>query len=100
MKLLDRLVVVARHRRLADATVDAYSFWIRTYLSFAASQRGEWIPPEQLNTPDVEAFLNHLVVEKRLSASSQNQALNALVFLYKQVLADRVQISMAQLACV
>lgn len=90
MKLLDRLVVVARHRRLADATVDAYSFWIRSYLSFVAAQRGEWVPPEQLNTPDAEAFLNHLVLEKRLSASSQNQALNALVFLYRHVLENTI----------
>jgi integron integrase len=86
MKLLERLVVVARHRRMADSTVDAYSAWIRNYLAFHAVARGEWVPPERLHTEDVEAFLNHLVLVKRLSASSQNQALNALVFLYRHVL--------------
>lgn len=44
----------------------------------------------QLGTDDVEAFLNDLVVERRLSASSQNQALNALVFLYRHVLEDAI----------
>lgn len=43
-------------------------------------------PPVELGTADVEAYLNHLVGERHLSASSQNQCLNALVFLYKHVL--------------
>jgi site-specific recombinase XerD len=42
----------------------------------------------ELFTDDVEAFLNHLVMDRRLSGSTQNQALNALVFLYKIVLVD------------
>ncbi len=46
----------------------------------------QWVPPEQLGTADIEAFLNHLVGERNLAASTQNQALNALVFLYKHVL--------------
>ncbi len=90
MRLLDRLALVARRRRLADATIDAYSSWVRNYLAFCAAGRGEWTPPERLGTRDVERFLNHLVVERRLSASSQNQALNALVFLYKHVLENAI----------
>jgi site-specific recombinase XerD len=86
MKLLELLSAVARRRRMADASVDAYNSWVRSYLTFCAARRGGWTPPEQLNTGDVEAFLNHLVLDKRLSASSQNQALNALVFLYRHVL--------------
>jgi integron integrase len=86
MKLLDRLAQVARRRRLADTTIDAYSSWVRSYLAHCADRHGSWVPPEHLHTVDVEAFLNHLVLEKRLSASSQNQALNALVFLYRHVL--------------
>ena len=46
--------------------------------------------PEQLGTADVESFLNHLVGERRLAASTQNQALNALVFLYRHVLENAV----------
>jgi integrase len=86
MKLLDRLVRVARRRRLADATIDAYTSWVRSYLAHCALRHGSWVPPERLHTADVEAFLNHLVLDKPLSASSQNQALNALVFLYRHVL--------------
>jgi integron integrase len=71
---------------LADQSIDAYLHWIRRYLRFCAERKGGWTRPEELGTADVEAFLNHLVMEERLSASSQNQALNALVFLYKRVL--------------
>lgn len=67
-----------------------YNSWIRSYLSFCAEQRGQWVHPADLGTADVEAFLNHLVVKRRLSASSQNQALNALVFLYRHVLEDAI----------
>ncbi|MFT3788617.1 MAG: integron integrase [Tepidisphaeraceae bacterium] len=86
MRLLDQLAVVARRRRLADTTIDAYSHWVRRFLAFAADRAGRWTHPAQLATGDVEAFLNYLVLERRLAASSQNQALNALVFLYRHVL--------------
>jgi integron integrase len=48
------------------------------------------MPPERLGTADIESFLNHLVGERHLSASSQNQALNALVFLYRHVLENLI----------
>ncbi len=55
-------------------------------MTFCASRHGSWKHPAELHTEDVQAFLNDLVVRRRLSASSQNQALNALVFLYRHVL--------------
>jgi integron integrase len=88
LKLLEQVVIVARRRRLAQNTIDVYRLWIRQFLTFSAQRLGEWKPPEQLGTADVEAFLNDLVIRRRLSASAQNQALCALVFLYGQVLAD------------
>jgi integron integrase len=86
MKLLEQVRVVALRQRLAKATIEAYSGWITSYLRYCAASAGEWRRPQQLGTTDVETFLNHLVVERRLSASSQNQCLCALVFLYSQVL--------------
>jgi integrase len=58
----------------------------RRILTHSAAARGRWVPPEQVGTADVESFLNQLVGERRLAASTQNQALNALVFLYRHVL--------------
>jgi integron integrase len=88
MRLLEQLMVVARRRRLADATVEVYTHWVRDFLRFSADRHGTWTHPTQLGTSDVESFLNDLVMRRRLAASSQNQALNALVFLYRHVLED------------
>ena len=88
MKLLEQLVVVAKRRRLAASSTDAYRGWVRQFLTFSATRHGRWRHPAELGTADVEAFLNDLVVRRRLSASAQNQALCALVFLYRHVLDD------------
>jgi site-specific recombinase XerD len=63
--------------------------WIEQFLRFCrADQR--WREPRELGARDVEAFLTHLARDRRTSASSQNQATCAIVFLYKQVLADEL----------
>jgi integron integrase len=90
MKLLERVAEVARVRRLSGHTCDAYSGWIRNFLTFCRDPAGDWRHPVELGTGDVERFLNDLVTRRRLSASSQNQALNALVFLYRHVLEDAI----------
>ena len=86
MKLLHHFVVVAQRRRLSEHTIDAYLSWLRQFMTFCAARRGGWKHPAELGTADVEAFLNDLVLRRRLSASSQNQALCALAFLYRHVL--------------
>ena len=87
MKLLEALRAASARRHLSPRTVECYVSWIRQYLLFArGAAGGAWRHPRDLRGPDVEAFLNHLVLDRRLSAASQNQALNAVVFLYHQVL--------------
>lgn len=90
MKLLEQVSVVGRRRGLAANTIEAYSLWIKQFLRFSARWHGTWRHPLELNTKDVEAFLNDMVVRRRLAGASQNQALNALVFLYQQVLEDAI----------
>jgi integron integrase len=90
MKLLERAELLCRRRGMSGKTARVYCHWIRRFLAFCAAAHGEWVGPEQLGTADVESFLNHLVGERRLAASTQNQALNALVFLYKHVLEDAI----------
>jgi integron integrase len=86
MKLLEKLSAVAKQRGMAQSTIDCYSLWIKQFLKFSKVAHGEWKHPSELGTADVEAFLNDLVVARLLAGSTQNQALNALVFLYKRVL--------------
>jgi integron integrase len=90
VKLLEWVEAVGKRRRLARRTIQCYQGWVRDFLRFC--KEGERCRrPEEVGTREVEAYLTYLARDRRLSASSQNQATNALVFLYKQVLAGRVE---------
>ena len=54
MKLPKKFEAVARQRRLADNTIDAYRGWIQQFLRLCATARGQWTRPEELGTADVE----------------------------------------------
>jgi integron integrase len=89
MKILDRVDQVGRRMHLSRSTVGCYQRWIKEFLLY--SRRGEqWREPRELAAVDVEQFLTHLAVDRRVAASTQNQACNAIVFLYRQVLADEL----------
>jgi integron integrase len=80
-RLLEQIRHVLRVRRYALTTEDCYVDWARRFILFHDKRH-----PRDLGAVHVEQFLTHLAVEGHVSASTQNQALNALVFLYKQVL--------------
>jgi integron integrase len=89
MPLLQRVADVALRRRLARSTVECYQAWISDFLRLSRRD-GRWRHPRDLVAADVEAFLTHLARDRKLSASSQNQAVCAIVFLYKHVLVDEL----------
>lgn len=70
-----------RTRHYSLRTEEAYVDWVRRYLRFHDHQH-----PRELAASAVEAFLTHLAVDGQVSASTQNQALSALLFLYREVL--------------
>lgn len=70
-----------RLRHLAFRTEQAYLQWIRRYVHFHQRRH-----PRDLGAADVEQFLTHLAVSRKVSASTQSQALQALLFLYRNVL--------------
>ncbi len=70
-----------RLRHLSQSTEKSYVAWVRRYLRFHEFQH-----PIRLGKPEVERFLSHLAVEGKVAASTQNQALAALLFLYRNVL--------------
>ena len=89
MRLLERFHSVAKRRHLADNTIGCYRRWIVDFLTF--SRDGErWRTPAELGAAHLEAFLTHLARDRKFSASSQNQAACAIVFLYQQVLVDEL----------
>ena len=80
-KLLDRVRGAMRVRHMKWNTEKSYVSWIRRYIFFHGKRH-----PAEMGAPEISAFLTHLATKKRVSASTQNQALCALVFLYKHVL--------------
>lgn len=80
-KLLDRVRDAIRVRHYSRRTEQAYVYWIRQYILFHGKRH-----PSDLSKRHLEGFLTHLAVERDVSASTQSQALCALVFLYRHVL--------------
>jgi integron integrase len=80
-RLLQRLSSAIRARQMSRRTEQAYRQWARRYILFHGKRH-----PAAMAEPEINAFLTHLAVSRRVSASTQNQALAAILFLYKHVL--------------
>jgi site-specific recombinase XerD len=81
--VLRRLRTEIRARQYARRTEQAYAHWIQRVVTVH-----ELKSPRELGPEAVEEYLAYLAVERTVSASTQNQALNALVFLYEQVIGE------------
>ena len=93
LKLMEQVREVLRYYSYAYRTEQAYCQWILRYIRF----HGGHTHPEKLHSPHIERFLSHLVSEGNVSAATQKQALNALIFLYHKVLDIRVDDSISPL---
>ena len=80
-RLLDQVREALRLRHYSYRTEQQYVGWIRRFIIYHDRRH-----PAQLGGPQVEAFLSHLAVDRRVSAATQAQALAAILFLYKHVL--------------
>ena len=80
-KLLDRMRNHLRTRHYSIRTETAYVDWARRFILFHGKRH-----PQEMGGAEVEAFLTHLAVNRHVSASTQNQAKAAILYLYKQVL--------------
>jgi len=67
------------------ATEKSYRHWIVEFLRFHRTG-GEWRHPTEMGKVEIEAFLTHLAIDRRVAAKTQNQAFSAILFLYSQVL--------------
>ena len=80
-KLLDQFREGMRLKHYSLKTEKSYVHWGRRFILFHIKRH-----PQEMGAPEVQAFLHYLAVDQHVSASTQNQAPNALVFLYKHVL--------------
>ncbi len=80
-KLLERMRIHLRTRHYSIRTEEAYIDWARRFILFHGKRH-----PQGMGAVEVEAFLSHLALDRQVSASTQNQAKAAILYLYKQVL--------------
>ncbi len=90
-RLLDQVRQTMRLRHMSHRTETAYVYWIVDFLRFHKQQTGHWQHPATLGNPDINQYLTWLAVRRNVAASTQNQALSALLFLYTRVLEREVQ---------
>jgi integron integrase len=80
-KLLDRVRDAIRTKHYSIRTEEAYVNWIKRFILFHDKRH-----PQEMEATEIEEFLTHLAVDKNVAASTQNQALSAILFLYQEVL--------------
>jgi integron integrase len=84
-RLVERLHEVMRARHYSRRTEKAYWYWIRYFILFHGKRH-----PGEMGAAEVTSFLSWLATERSVAAATQNQALSALLFLYKEVLGQKV----------
>ncbi len=84
-ELMGQMHAALRARHYGRRTEQAYSLWVRRFIRFHGVRH-----PTQMGEREINAFLTHLAVDEHVSASTQNQALAALLFLYRHVLGRQV----------
>jgi Phage integrase, N-terminal SAM-like domain len=80
-RLLDQIRDRLRLKNFAYRTEKSYLYWIKQYILFHNKRH-----PNEMGGPEIEQFLTYLATTKKVAASTQNQALSALLFLYREVL--------------
>jgi len=77
-KLLEEVSDRLRTKHYSELTITSYCRWIKSFILFHSKRH-----PDQMGEEEVEQFLSHLALNLQISASTQNQALSALIFLYR-----------------
>lgn len=84
-KLLDKVRIQLRTNHYSRKTEESYISWIRQFIIFNNKTH-----PEKLDKEEIKKFLNYLAIERHVSSSTQNQALQGILFLYKNVLKKEI----------
>ncbi len=84
-KLLDQLREAMRARHYSPRTEQSYVHWVKRFIFFHNVRH-----PDELAEPEINAFLTHLAIKEKVSASTQNQALSGLLFLYRHVIGREI----------
>jgi hypothetical protein len=85
-RLMDQVREVLRFYHYAYSTEKSYVDWILRYIRFNDRKH-----PKEMGKYEIERFLSHLTINRGVSAATQNQALNAILFLYRDVLKSPIE---------
>ena len=86
LRFLDQCREVCRFKRFAHRTEEAYVHWIRRFIVWSGKRH-----PREMGAAEVRGFLTHLAVARQVAAATQAQALNALLFLYREVVGGELE---------
>lgn len=81
VKLLDEVRVTLRANHYSRKTEESYTSWIKQFIIFNGKRH-----PNEMGKKEIQEFINHLAIERHVSSSTQNQALQAILYLYKKIL--------------
>jgi len=87
LKLMDQVRQVLRYHHYAYRTENTYCDWIVRYIKYFGAKKH----PQDMGKTEIDAYLSHLATERKVSASTQRQALNAIIFLYRRVLDQPIE---------
>jgi len=91
-RLIEQVRREMRVRHMSIRTEEAYTRWILQFLKFHRDKSGEWRHPTEMGNEEINEFLTFLAVERKVAASTQNQALSAILFLYKQIFDTEIKL--------
>ena len=77
VRLLDKVSQCIRSKGFSIRTETSYVLWIKRYILFHDKRH-----PQDMGKPEIDAFLSHLVMKRKVTSSTQSQAFNAILFLY------------------
>ena len=80
-RLMDEMREALRSRHYSPRTEKAYCLWVKRYIHFHHDRH-----PAEMTEPEINEYLTHLAVDEKVAASTQNQALSAILFLYRHVI--------------
>ena len=90
IRLLDQVRERIRYLHYSLSTEKVYLYWVKFFIRWQGLQAGAMRHPRDMGPREVEAFLTMLATERKVSASTHNQALSAILFLYREVLAIKL----------
>lgn len=87
LRFMEQCREVARYKQFSIRTEEAYLHWIKRFILFNDKRH-----PKDMGAAEIRRFLTHLAAERHVAAATQNQALNALIFLYREVVDKDIEL--------